>query len=104
MVIPKFPYVRSKALLEACRRIACQHCGADDGTVCAAHSNQALHGKGKGIKASDVWIAALCHRCHSMLDQGREWSRETRAAIWWAAHLKTVALLTKLGLWHTDHP
>ena len=43
--VPKQAYVRSKALLEACREIPCQHCHRDDGTVVAAHSNQARHGK-----------------------------------------------------------
>lgn len=97
--IPKFPYVRSKPLLHAARQIPCQHCGAQDGTVCAAHSNWSEHGKGRSIKASDIYIAALCHRCHAALDQGREWSREQRKAIWNSAHRKTVALLNKLGLW-----
>lgn len=96
---PKFAYVRSKPLLKACREIACQHCGAQDGTVCAAHSNLAEHGKGRSIKASDVFVASLCHACHSQLDQGARWSREERKAIWTAAHMKTVALLCAMGLW-----
>lgn len=102
--IPKFPYVRSKKLLEACRRIPCQHCGVRDGTVCAAHSNQSIHGKGRGVKASDIYIASLCFTCHSNLDQGREGSREYRAGLWNAAHEKTVAMLNKLGLWPEGVP
>jgi hypothetical protein len=48
----KFVYVRSPALMKAYRLICCQHCGRDDGTVCGAHSNWAVHGKGRSIKAS----------------------------------------------------
>ena len=97
--VTKFTYVRSKPLLKACRALACQHCGADDGTVCAAHSNQAQHGKGKSIKASDVYVAALCFRCHSNLDQGAHLSRDERVELWTAAHRKTVRLLLARGLW-----
>ncbi len=101
---PKFAYVRSKALLEACRLIPCQHCGCDDGTVCAAHSNQAQHGKGKSIKASDVFVAALCFRCHSTLDQGSHLTRNEREAMWGDAHRKTVRLLLARGLWPITVP
>lgn len=103
-MFPKFTYVRSKKLLEACREIPCQHCGAQDGTVCAAHSNWAEHGKGKSIKASDIFVASLCAICHHQLDQGFLWTREQRKAIWIAAHEKTVALLNKLGLWPDEVP
>lgn len=100
----KFEYVRSKPLREACRLIPCQHCGADDGTVVAAHSNWAEHGKGKSIKASDIFVASLCHICHHQLDQGFLWSAEERKAIWTAAHKKTVALLNERGLWPDGVP
>lgn len=66
--LPKFDYVRSPALLKACRELACQHCGKEDGTVVAAHSNQGKHGKGRSVKASDVYVAALCFNCHTVLD------------------------------------
>lgn len=102
--IAKFAYVRSKALLQACRALPCQHCGCDDGTVCAAHSNQAQHGKGKSIKASDVFVAALCFRCHSALDQGAHLSREERVAMWFAAWRATVRELLRRGLWPTQIP
>lgn len=42
----------------------------------AAHSNQLRFGKGRGLKASDAAIIALCgtgfnkHGCHAELDQG----------------------------------
>lgn len=97
--VPKFAYVRSKALLTACREIPCQACGMADGTVCAAHSNEARHGKGRSIKASDVYVASLCHKCHSDLDQGAHMTRDERIGMWDMAHRKTVKTLVKRGLW-----
>ena len=86
------PY-RNKKLLEAVRQMPCQYCGAQDGTVCAAHSNDSKHGKGMGQKASDACIAALCHRCHSMLDQGKDLSKEERREMWLHAHVNTMRWL-----------
>ncbi len=102
--IPKFAYVRSKALLTACREIPCQACGMADGTVCAAHSNEARHGKGRSIKASDVYVASLCHKCHTDLDQGNQMTREQRAGMWDNAHRNTVKTLVKRGLWPLSVP
>ena len=99
MMFPKHTYVRNKKLLEAARQIPCQHCGAEDGTVVAAHSNMAQHGKGRGIKASDDKIASLCHACHMELDQGAHLSRMGRETMWVKAHIKTISALTELGLW-----
>lgn len=95
---PKYPYIRSKALLAACRELPCQRCGKQDGTVVAAHSNQAAHGKGRAIKACDSRVAALCQWCHSQCDQGGG-SHANRLEMWWAAHVKTVRELIRRGLW-----
>ena len=84
---------RNKRLLELVRMASCQNCGIQDGTICAAHSNQMRDGKGKGIKAHDYRIAALCFRCHSELDQGSKLSREERLQIWEDAHRKTIGWL-----------
>ena len=84
---------RNQKLLEIVRKSPCQNCGSQDGTVCAAHSNQARDGKGKGIKAHDYRIAALCHRCHHELDQGIRMSRQERIELWEEAHRKTVGWL-----------
>lgn len=102
--IPKFTYVRSKALLTACREIPCQSCGVADGTVVAAHSNQARHGKGRSIKASDVFVASLCHKCHGDLDQGAAMTRGEREGFWDNAHRNTVRTLIRVGLWPLDVP
>ena len=61
---------RNRKLLDLAEGQACANCGADDGTVVAAHSNMSVHGKGKSIKSHDVFTAHLCYRCHMWLDQG----------------------------------
>jgi hypothetical protein len=101
---PKRQPIRSKALLEACRLIPCQHSGVQDGTVCAAHSNWSEHGKGKGQKADDNRVAALSFSVHQELDQGKWWTRAQRRQVWWDAHVKTVRELLKRGLWPLDVP
>jgi hypothetical protein len=59
----------------------------------AAHSNQLKDGKGKGIKASDALIAALCYTCHMEIDQGSKLSKQERIDIWEEAHRKTMTWL-----------
>jgi hypothetical protein len=88
---------RNKKLLEVVRQSPCQHCGRQDGTVVAAHSNLLKDGKGRGIKASDYRIAALCFTCHSELDQGNKMSREERKEMWEDAHRATIGWLFEDG-------
>lgn len=102
--VVKHQYIRSKKLLQACREIPCQHCGIADGTVVAAHSNALAHGKGRSIKASDQFVASLCHRCHGDIDQGSYLTKDERVAIWTAAHERTVKELNRLGLWPKGVP
>jgi len=102
-MFPKHKYIRSKKLLEAARKIPCQHCGADDGTVVAAHTNWG-GGKGRGIKADDNLIASLCFNCHSQLDQGASMTKGERQQMWEDAHRLTVALLWRRGFWPSDIP
>lgn len=89
---------RSRPLLNACRQLECCHCGIDDGTVVAAHSNWSIDGKGKGLKASDAAVAALCFRCHSTLDAGKDMTREERREMWLNAHVRTMRQLIERGL------
>ena len=81
---------RNKKLLIACRDLPCQHCGNQDGTVVAAHSNQLRDGKGRGLKAQDYRVAALCYTCHMELDQGSKLSKQLRVEMWEDAHRKTI--------------
>jgi hypothetical protein len=84
---------RNQKLLEVVRQSPCQNCGTQDGTVCAAHSNQLRDGKGRSLKAHDYRVAALCFRCHSNLDQGYQMSKEERVELWESAHRKTIGWL-----------
>lgn len=84
---------RNQNLLKSVRSSPCQHCGADDGTIVAAHSNQLRDGKGRGLKAHDYRIAALCYTCHADLDQGSKMTKEERVNMWEAAHRKTIGWL-----------
>jgi hypothetical protein len=101
-MIPKFKYIRSLALMRLYRLIPCQRCGADDGTISGAHSNQSIHGKGRAIKASDQFVASLCAACHSVIDFGPG-TREDKKREWDKAHERTVKTLTAIyGKEYTD--
>ena len=89
---PKEMY-RNPSLLKSVRSSPCQHCGADDGTIVAAHSNQLRDGKGRSLKSHDYRIAALCFTCHAELDQGSKMSKEERVNMWEEAHRKTIGWL-----------
>lgn len=102
MAYPKHAYVRSQKLLRLVASLDCQLCGSGR-YVQAAHSNWG-GGKGRGIKANDNLIAALCVFCHHDIDQGSEWSREERQRAWWLAHRKTVETLVDSGEWPVDVP
>jgi hypothetical protein len=84
---------RNPKLLKSIIEAPCMHCGISDGTVVAAHSNQLRDGKGRGIKANDYRIAALCYTCHHELDQGNKLSKQERVDMWEAAHRLTVGWL-----------
>ena len=88
---------RNKKLLEIVRESPCQHCGIQDGTIVAAHSNQLRDGKGRGLKCSDAMIAALCYRCHSDIDQGRSLSKDQRVEMFESAHRATIGWLFENG-------
>ena len=89
---------RNKKLLDYAREVSCQSCGADDGTIVAAHSNQLRDGKGRGIKAHDYRIAYLCYNCHTAIDQGKDLSKEERVILWESAHRKSIGLMFESGL------
>jgi len=47
------------------------YCDDDEGsTTVACHSNELIHGKGKGLKADDCMSVWGCYKCHTWLDQG----------------------------------
>lgn len=93
MKFPKFKYMRSQAHLRRVADLPCQICGAGAPSQ-ASHSNQAIHGKGRGIKASDEFTAALCPSCHYEIDQGNKLNKEEKLAWWEHAFEATKALLS----------
>lgn len=104
--IPKFNYVRDTRLRDMCRAMRCMHCGAcgPDAGVTWAHSNQGIHGHARSIKASDVFVAAMCWPCHSELDQGKRWSRALKVEIWNRAFAETVRWAHLTGTWPVGIP
>jgi len=89
---------RNKKLLEIARQLPCQHCGIEDGTIVAAHSNQLRDGKGRGLKASDFRIASLCFRCHAEADTSSTLTKVARIEMWEQAHRATMGELFERGL------
>jgi hypothetical protein len=89
---------RSRKLLDACRLLPCAACGAEDGTVVAAHGNSYADGKGRSLKSSDAAVAALCYRCHAEMDSGKSMSREERREMFLTAHIKTLRSLIERGI------
>lgn len=84
---------RNRKLLDLARDQACVMCGADDGTVVAAHSNLLEHGKGQGIKAHDGMTAWLCHQCHAELDQGKTMNKAEKRELTLTAICRTYQKL-----------
>jgi len=80
---------RNRRLLDLAEGQRCVMCGADDGTVVAAHSNLSEHGKGMGVKAHDSMHAWLCHRCHAEYDQGRKMNKAEKREFILTAIAKT---------------
>ena len=101
-MIPKHTYVRSKRLLQAAASLDCQNCGSGH-MVQAAHTNWG-GGKGRGIKADDNLVAALCLKCHYEIDQGKTLSKAERQELWTNAHKKTVSALLAMGSWPDGVP
>ena len=99
-MIVKHKYIRSKKLLKLVAGLDCQACGSGE-MVQAAHTNWG-GGKGRGIKADDNLVAALCLRCHYEIDQGSKLSKEERMEKWLKAHSKTVNALR--SVWPVDIP
>ena len=59
--------MRSPKRLAEIRKLPCVRCGNPNSQ--AAHSNSAKHGKGRGIKSSDLFVIPLCAICHAAFDR-----------------------------------
>jgi len=100
---PKTKYWRSKKHLQNVASLACQNCGLE-GQTQAAHSNLSVHGKGRGIKASDEFTAALCFACHHDLDAGHTLTKEQKQKMFLDALHSTWFELMKRDLVVLDAP
>ena len=98
----KHNYVRSKKLLKLVAGLDCQAFGSGQ-MVQAAHTNWG-GGKGRGIKADDNLVAALCLKCHFEVDQGKDLTKDERQLMWYLAHNLTIAKLCEQGKWPADIP
>jgi hypothetical protein len=98
----KHQYIRSKKLLKLVAELDCQACGSGQ-MIQAAHTNWG-GGKGRGIKADDNLVAALCLKCHFEVDQGKDLTKDERQLMWYLAHNLTVAKLCEQGKWPADVP
>jgi hypothetical protein len=98
MMIPKFNYYRNKKHLKNVASLPCQVCYVE-GMTQASHSNQAIHGKGRSLRASDEFTAAICVEHHYEIDQGSNLTKQQRVDMWNEAYQKTVYRLKSQGLW-----
>lgn len=57
---------RNKCLTDSAKHEACVSCGNPN--ACWCHSNKYRHGKGRGIKAHDIFGFYGCLKCHDWFD------------------------------------
>lgn len=62
------------------------------------HSNDSQHGKGKSIKAHDVYAVPGCEACHRAIDSGKDLPRAERYRIWMDAWQRWVLVMFQTGL------
>ncbi|HCJ0348594.1 TPA: DUF968 domain-containing protein [Acinetobacter baumannii] len=71
--------MRDAKRLKAIRLLPCVRCGQSPSQ--AAHSNSSKHGKGRGIKSSDLYTIPLCAICHALFDQFKLGTRQESEAL-----------------------
>ena len=72
-------------------------CNGNPETTVAAHSNQSIHGKSRGMKAHECYIAYACSDCHRWLDESAA-SRAEKVEAFNAAMHRTWLLLLQNGV------
>jgi Protein of unknown function (DUF1364) len=89
---PKQPRERNPALLELARDKDCllRVVQCRPGTTVAAHSNWAMHGKAKAMKAHDYYTVWACSSCHNWLDSSYSATLEEKKAAFLAAHERQI--------------
>ena len=85
--------MRSPKRLAEIRKLPCVRCGNPYSQ--AAHSNSAKHGKGRGIKASDLFVIPLCAICHAAFDRFELGSRAESEKLFEKWLVKTELMMGK---------
>ena len=85
--------MRSPRQLAEIRKLPCVRCGNPNSQ--AAHSNSAKHGKGRGIKSSDLFVIPLCFKCHAAFDRFELGNREQSEAMFEKWLVKTELMMRK---------
>lgn len=88
--------IRSRAITQSAKDEPCSICSSR-GTTVFAHSNFSMHGKGRSIKAHDIFGAYLCHKCHTLYDSG-----VMPSEIFFRAMSKTQVRLVECGIMKID--
>jgi len=68
-----------------------------DGPGMGCHSNRQADGKGKGVKAHDVFVAIGCAACHRWLDEGAS-PRGDKEAVFDGALRRTLEIAFRAGV------
>ena len=85
--------MRSPKRLAEIRKLPCVRCGNPNSQ--AAHSNSAKHGKGRGIKSSDLFVIPLCFKCHAAFDRFELGNREQSEAMFEKWLIKTELMMRR---------
>ena len=85
--------MRSPKRLAEIRKLPCVRCGNPNSQ--AAHSNSAKHGKGRGIKSSDLFVIPLCFKCHAAFDRFELGNRAESEAMFEKWLVKTELMMRK---------
>ena len=103
-IITKYPYIRSRKLLDSSRGCVCtvgfHGCDRGTETTIAAHAGWDFAGKGAGIKATDWMSVDCCASCHDILDGRKpsEYTQDDKDWFFWRALVKTTNRRIQDGL------
>jgi len=92
---------RNQKILDAAEGERCTmgspYCNDDPRSVCACHSDEQVHGKGRGIKAHDIFVFFGCTGCHHWYGSS-EVPREQKREYFHYAHARTLIRLIEKGV------
>lgn len=94
---PRNPHLLALARGKECLLRVPGVCNGDPETTVAAHSNQLIHGKSRGLKASDARSVWACARCHTWLDSSYVASREEKQEAFATGHQRQVIEWRKIA-------